>query len=79
MMAYIGCRIIRLTLEHGVCCESVFGLVQYAAVMCEQCGQVAEIQEACRVAKAALRLFKQKYDSPDTMANICFCYSGKTT
>jgi len=66
---------IQLSLEHGVCPDSVFGFVQYAAMVCQQCKLALGIQEACRVGKACMSLLK-RFDSPDIVPMVYFCYYG---
>ena len=74
-MPFLGCRMITLTLKYGVSQDSVFGFVQYAALLCQQCKLIPEIQEACRVGKAALSLL-QNFDSSDLVPKVYFCYFG---
>ena len=66
---------MQLSLEHGVCPDSVFGFVQYAAMVCQQCKLALGIQEACRVGKACMSLLK-KFDSPEMVPKVYFCYLG---
>ena len=74
-MPFLGCRMITLTLEHGVSQDSVFGFVQYAGLLCQQCNLIPEIREACRIGKAALSLL-QNFDSSDLVPKVYFCYFG---
>eukprot|EP00578_Thalassiosira_sp_NH16_P001854 CAMPEP_0181137228 /NCGR_PEP_ID=MMETSP1071-20121207/33599_1 /TAXON_ID=35127 /ORGANISM="Thalassiosira sp., Strain NH16" /LENGTH=1245 /DNA_ID=CAMNT_0023223979 /DNA_START=76 /DNA_END=3809 /DNA_ORIENTATION=- len=75
MMPFIGCRMIYLTLERGVCQYSVFSLTHYAAILCHQCTHVLNLQEVCRVGKAALSLLK-RFGSSEMVPRVYFCYYG---
>jgi len=69
---------IQISLEHGVCKDSVFGFVQYAAIICNfsKSEEVKYIQEACRIGKVGMSLL-QRYGSPaDIMPKVYFCYYG---
>lgn len=74
-MPYLGCRMIHLSLEHGVCPDSVFGFVQYAAMICQSSKLVPSIKEACRVGKAVMSLLK-RFDSAEIVPKVYFCYYG---
>lgn len=75
-MPFLGCRMVLFTLEHGVCQDSVFGFVQYASILCQQCKLIPGIQEACRVGKAAMELMKRFGSSAELMPKVTFCYYG---
>jgi len=74
----IACRMIQISLEHGVCKDSIFGFVQYAAIVCNlnKSEEVKCIQEACRIGKVAMSLL-QRYGSPaDIMPKAYLFYYG---
>ncbi|KAL7538257.1 hypothetical protein ACHAXR_008411, partial [Thalassiosira sp. AJA248-18] len=76
LLPWCACRMINLSLKHdGVCQDSVFAFVQYAAVLCQQCNLAPDIEEACRVGKAAMSLLK-RFDSPEIVPKVYFCYFG---
>ena len=49
-----SCKIIHITLEHGLCSESVVGLSLYASVLCQRSN--IYIEGATRIGKIALAL-----------------------
>ena len=75
MAPFLACRIIRFSLKHGVCQDSVFGFVLYASVLCQQCGLVVDVREVCRVGKVAMSLLK-RFDSPEIVPKVNFAYYG---
>jgi hypothetical protein len=66
---------IGLTLRHGMCEESVYSFIQYAATVCQKCRDTSGIQEACRIGKVAMSLMK-RYSSPEIVPKIFSCYFG---
>jgi len=69
---------IQISLEHGVCKDSVFGFVQYAAIICNlsKSEEVKYIQEACRIGKVGMSLL-QRFGSPvDIMPKAYLFYYG---
>mmetsp|Transcript_29918 Transcript_29918/g.63460 ORF Transcript_29918/g.63460 Transcript_29918/m.63460 type:complete len:393 (-) Transcript_29918:234-1412(-) len=76
MLSFASCRMVRLTLEHGVCQDSVFGFTMFATVLCQQCNlPTPVIREACRVGKAVMPLLK-RFDSSEIMPSVYGCYYG---
>lgn len=76
MMPFICCRMIAITLKHGLCQDSIFGLVLYAATLCQQIKITPVIQEACRIGKMGYSLMKKRFDSSEMVPKIYFCYFG---
>ena len=74
MTPLIACRMIKLSLDHGVCKDSIFGFVQYAAVICHQSKEVKYIREACRIGKAAMALLNRFGSHVDIGPEICLIY-----
>jgi len=74
MTPLIACRMIKLSLDHGVCKDSIFGFVQYAAVICHQSKEVKYIREACRIGKAAMALLNRFGSYVDIGPEICLIY-----
>ncbi len=66
---------IGLTLRHGVCEESIYSFIHYAAMICQRGRDVSGIQEACRVGKVAMSLLK-RFSSPEIVPKIFSCYFG---
>jgi len=77
IMPFIGCRMIRISLEHGVSLDSVVGLVMYAGVLCQQ-SKLPNIREACRIGKVAMSMLKRFVNSSDILPRVNFCYYGFT-
>jgi len=75
LMPFLGCRIIHLSLVHGVCQDSVFGFILYASVLCQQNKFDIDIQEACRVGRMAMSLLKS-FDSAKIIPKVNFAYYG---
>ncbi|KAL7553425.1 hypothetical protein ACHAWF_016711 [Thalassiosira exigua] len=76
MMPYFCCRVVQLSLEHGLCEDSVVGIDQYAGVLLEKCKEIPAIREACRVAKAAMTLHRERYDSSEIVPRLYFGFVG---
>lgn len=72
---YVGCKMIGLTLKHGICAESVYSFIQYAAIICHRSRDSSEILEACRIGKIATSLMK-RFSSPEMVPKIFACYFG---
>jgi len=73
IMPFIGCRMIRISLEHGVSLDSVVGLVIYSGVYCQQ-SKLPNIREACRIGKVAMSMLK-RFDSSEVLPRVnCFYY-----
>ena len=62
-MPQVACRMIQLSLEHGICQDSVTGFTICAAVLCQQSKEIPIMRQAYRIGKIALSLLKQKYSS----------------
>lgn len=76
IIPYHTCRMIRLTLENGVCQDAICGLIQHAAFLCQPWFAVpADVEEACRVGKAAMTLF-ERFDSSEIIPEVFYCYYG---
>lgn len=67
---------IQLSLKHGVCQDSVFGFLQYSAILCQQHKLTPDIREACRVGKMAMALLKRFDSSEKILPKVYFCYFG---
>jgi len=76
IMAFLGCRMISISLEHGVCEDTVYGMVLYSAVLCQQCKLVSDIREACRVGNIGMSMLKRWVDSSDILPKVTHCYYG---
>ena len=75
-MAFFVCRVVEITLEHGVCEESVYGLAQYAGVALTTCKEEVEIRESCRVSKTAMILLQKRYQSkPELVPKVYVSHS----
>mmetsp|Transcript_3060 Transcript_3060/g.6785 ORF Transcript_3060/g.6785 Transcript_3060/m.6785 type:complete len:560 (-) Transcript_3060:69-1748(-) len=77
IMPHIGCRMIRISLEHGVSLDSVVGLVMYSGVYCQQ-SKLPNIREACRIGKVAMSMLKRFVNVSEAIPRVNFCYYGFT-
>ena len=75
LMPFIACRIVKLSLEHGIFKDSILGFLQYSAILCQQTKPGLPIDNACRVGKVAMKLL-DRFDSSDLIARTHFCYYG---
>ena len=65
---------IQLSLDHGICKDSILGFVQYAATICRQSKNIKHVQEACRVGKEAMTLLGRFGSSADMQPKVCLVY-----
>ncbi|KAL7546858.1 hypothetical protein ACHAWF_010187 [Thalassiosira exigua] len=76
MLPFVACRVVQLTMEHGISQYSIMGLVQYAAVLCNTKTQHA-IQSASIIGKAAMSCLKQRLPSAEELiAKLYYTYYG---
>jgi hypothetical protein len=73
MFSFLACRIVTLTMQHGVCKYSIMGLCQYAAVKGSST-TAKDIEEASRIGKAALSCWKKRFHSAEVVAQVPFVY-----
>jgi len=75
----ICCRMVELTLAHGVTKHSVMGLLQYSAALCQRSSCKTEIashvQAPCIIAKLAMSLLN-RIESSDIIGRVYFIYYG---
>lgn len=50
---------VRITLKHGLCNESIVGLIQFGGILCLLGKKKADIESGARVAELALSLVKR--------------------
>ena len=74
MTPLFACRMIRLSLDHGMCKDSILGFVQYAAGICHHSTDAIHVQEACRIGKEAMALLGRFGSSPDIKPKLCLIY-----
>jgi len=75
MLPFACCRMVRLTLEHGVCEDSILGLVSYCGFICHATKQASVIREMGRVGKVVMNMLK-RFDSSAIMPNVYHIYYG---
>jgi len=75
MFAFLTCRIVQLTLKHGICKHSIVGFVQYAALLCGN-KTTKDIEDASRIGKLALSCLKKRFYSAEQLPKIYFAYYG---
>ena len=75
----ICCRMVELTLAHGVTKHSVIGLLQYSAALCQRNSCKTEIashvQAPCIIGKLAISLLN-RIESSDIIGRAYFIYYG---
>ena len=64
---------IKFTLDHGICKDSAYGFVQYAAAVCHG---ASKVKEACRIGNIAMMLLKRNDSSADIVPKVYFFYYG---
>lgn len=74
-MPQIACRMIQLSLEHGLCQDSAMAFCMHAAIVCQQCKETSVMREAYRIGKIAIQLLK-RYPSPELVPMVYSCYYG---
>jgi len=77
MMIWASCRSIKLSLDNGVCPDSLFGFFLYCGTVSMQSKSSAVIKEACRVGKAVISLFNRpEFQSTLIVPRVYFVYYG---
>ena len=78
MMVWAGCRMIKLSLNNGICSDALFGFLMYSGTICMQSKSTPIIKEACRVGKAVMSLIEMPgLDSnPEIVPRTYFIYYG---
>jgi hypothetical protein len=76
MIPFIGCKMVQLTMEKGLCKYSIMGFVQYAIGLCF--GKIAkkDIEDASRIGKAAMNCSKKRYHTTAQSPLLYFSYYG---
>ena len=74
-MPQIACRMIQLSLEHGLCQDSAMALCMHAAIVCQQSKEIPVMREAYRIGKIAIQLLK-RYSSSELVPMVYSCYYG---
>ena len=67
---------IKLSLDHGVNKDSIFGFLQYAAAICYQSKEVNYVRGAHGIAGYAVGLLKRFGSSIDAEPPLCLLYYG---
>lgn len=65
---------IHITLEHGVCSDSVVGLVQFAVVLCQDSN--AHISAANHIGRVAMTLLLKRFDASILLPKLYYAYYG---
>jgi hypothetical protein len=76
MIHFIACRMVGLTMKHGLCKHSILGLLQFASVLCNNMMAKKGIESASRIGKAAVSCFKERYNTPDLVPDLHAIYYG---
>jgi len=75
MVPFFICRMIQISMTHGICKFSSLGFVQYAAMLCVD-NTVIDIEEACKIGKLAISLLKRFDSATDQISKILYTYYG---
>ena len=77
MMIWGSCRSIKLSLDNGICPDSLFSFFLYSGTVCMQSKSSAVIKEACRVGKAVISLVNRPgFQSTLIVPRANFVYYG---
>lgn len=71
---FLCCRLIHITLEHGLCSDTILGLVQYGTVLAMQSNSF--FQGAYRIGKVALKLVK-RYNASHLLPSVYCNFYGR--
>ena len=66
---FLSCRIVALTMRHGMCKYSIIGLCQYAAVKGSSMS-VKDIKEASRVGKASMFCLNKRFHPTEVVSQV---------
>jgi len=72
---FLACRMTQLTMEHGVCKDSMMGFVQYATMLSGK-NTVKDVQDASRIGKAAMSCLKKRFGAADQLPQYHYMYYG---
>lgn len=73
MYPFLACRVVQLTMEHGVCTYSMIGFVQFAAVLV---AATKNIRGASCIGKAAMSVFTKRFYSAEQVPRMYRVYYG---
>ena len=64
MLPFLACRMVQLTMENGLCMDSLTGFIVLAALMCKKnMGDEIDILCATKIGKAAMTCLSQRYSA----------------
>ena len=75
IVPFLCCRMVQLSIIHGLCKNSILGFIQYAAMLC-QSKAAKDIQLACKIGKTAIHLLKRFDSSKELISTLFFLYYG---
>jgi len=76
MFPFLVCRMVELTMKHGICKYSVMGFVMYAAVLCGKSSTSKDIKFASYIGKAAITCLKKRFQAAVQVPKVYFSYYG---
>ncbi len=76
MTHFIACRMVGLTMKHGICKHSILGFLQFASVLCNNMMAKKGIESASRIGKAVMSCFRERYNTLDMVPDLHAVYYG---
>ena len=76
LFQYISCRMVQLTMKHGLCKQSMMGLAYFAMLFGNMNRAKEGVEIATRIGKAAISCLKDRYHASEHLANFYFVYYG---
>lgn len=76
VLPFIASRMVQLTMNHGLCKQSMMGLVQFALVLVIRNVTQKGVEIATRIGKAVISCSKDRYHASEHLANLYHVYYG---
>jgi len=83
MVAFLVCKMVQLTMKHGICQWSLFGLVQFAAMLNDSrmakgiWDGLSFSGDASRIGRAAISCWKKRFQTTEQLPIIYAAYYGR--
>mmetsp|Transcript_19299 Transcript_19299/g.46304 ORF Transcript_19299/g.46304 Transcript_19299/m.46304 type:complete len:1293 (+) Transcript_19299:334-4212(+) len=83
MAAFLACKMVQLTMKHGICQWSLFGLVQFAAMLNDSrmakgiWDGLSFSGDASRIGRAAISCWKKRFQTTEQLPIIYAAYYGR--
>ena len=76
MMPFVVSRVVQLTMENGLSVYSIFGFVQFAAMLLSINFAKKGIESASQIGKAAMSCFRKRYNTATQLPTLYLVYYG---